>query len=100
MLGQDRHPKLINTLPEESFAETRLPKSVNIPLDRDDFVDRVEKEIGARNQPVVVYCASADCDSSSKAAHKLEEAGFTNVMEFEGGAKGWQEAGEQLAGSA
>jgi rhodanese-related sulfurtransferase len=35
---------------------------------------------------------------SSQAARKLEEAGFTNVHDYEGGTKAWQEAGLPVEG--
>ncbi|MHC2071159.1 rhodanese-like domain-containing protein [Bremerella sp. T1] len=88
---------LINTLDEEHFEKTQIPGSLNIPLQKDDFEKRVEQAIGGKNQPVVVYCANAECPSSDKAAKRLEDAGFTAVYDFEGGAKEWQEEGGQLA---
>ncbi len=36
---------------------------------------------------------SHSCKSSTQAAQKLEAAGFSNVYDYEGGAKAWQEAG-------
>jgi len=93
---QDSNLTLINTLPEEHFAQTQIPGSQNIPLESDDFVEQVEKAAGGKDQKVVVYCASTECDSSPKAARKLEEAGFTDVVDYEGGAKAWQESGEKL----
>jgi rhodanese-related sulfurtransferase len=87
---------VVNTLPEESFAATKIPGAVNIPGTSNDFVEQVEQQAGGKDRPVVVYCASAECDSSPKAAKRLEEAGFTQVFDFEAGAKGWQEAGNRL----
>lgn len=88
---------LINTLSAEDFGKTKIPDSTNVPLESGDFVSRVEAAAGGKDQPVVVYCASEECQSSTKAAKKLEEAGFTEVYDFEGGAKAWREAGEPLA---
>ena len=82
---------LVNTLGAESFEKTRIPGSVNIPLDSSDFASRVEQEAGGKDKPVVVYCASSHCNSSEKAAKKLEEAGFTAVSRYTGGAAAWQE---------
>ena len=89
---QERDPNLtlINTLPEEHFEQTRVPGAINIPLESDDFVARVEQQAGDRGAPVVVYCASAQCNSSEKAAEKLEQAGFTAVIDYQGGAEAWQ----------
>lgn len=88
---------LVNTLPEESFSKTRIQGAINIPQDSDDFEKKVEEAAGSKANTVVVYCASAECDSSAKGGKKLEEAGFTDVRDFEEGFKGWQEA-EQHAG--
>ena len=51
----------------------------------------VEQEAGGKDKSVVVYCASSHCNSSEKAAKKLEEAGFTAVSRYTGGAAAWQE---------
>ena len=96
MLAKRPHPPLVNTLPRDYFSKTRIPDAVNIPQDQDDFVERVEIAAGGRDQPVIVYCASQECDSSEQAAEKLEHAGFSQVYDFEAGAQGWQEAGERL----
>jgi rhodanese-related sulfurtransferase len=99
MMNKDPHPTVINTLPVEHFGKTHIPDSINIPQDQDDFVKRVEEAVGDHEQPVVVYCASQECDSSTRAAHKLEDAGFTHVFDFEGGAEGWKQAGGKLEAS-
>ena len=83
---------VINTLPEESAREANIKGTPNIPLGRDDFVEQVEKAAGAKDQPVVVYCANTECDVSEKAAKKLEENGFQRVYDYEGGSKAWNEA--------
>jgi rhodanese-related sulfurtransferase len=83
---------LVNTLPPESFDKTKIPGSVNIPQDRDDFVARVEQQAGGKDQKVVVYCASAQCNSSECAAMKLDSAGFTSVLDYQGGAEAWHSA--------
>jgi rhodanese-related sulfurtransferase len=55
----------------------------------------VEQEAGGKDKPVVVYCASQQCNSSEKAGNKLEAAGFTAVSRYTGGAAAWQkDAGE------
>lgn len=92
----DRGINVINVLPKDAFEEAHIPGSINIPGDRDDFVDRVEDRVASKEEPVVVYCASTDCQASPKAAKKLESAGFTKVYDFESGIKGWQEAGQPV----
>jgi rhodanese-related sulfurtransferase len=93
--GQNGDLTLVNTLAADAFEKTALPGAVNVPLESDDFAARVEKEAGGKNKPVVVYCASEQCNSSEKAARKLEAAGFTDVFRYTGGAAAWQQESEE-----
>ena len=97
MQNQNDEFLLINTLDEEHFPATQIAGSINIPVASDEFVSQVEEEAGSKEKKIVVYCASEECQSSTKAAQKLEEAGFSNVFDFETGAEGWQQAGQNLA---
>ncbi|WP_233902925.1 rhodanese-like domain-containing protein [Stieleria maiorica] len=87
---------LVNTLDAKHFAQTRIPDSINIPLSQGGFTDKVLNTAGSKQKLVVVYCASDDCDSSTKAAKELDDAGF-NVADYEGGAAAWKASGEPLA---
>jgi len=89
---------MINTLPRDKFAETKLPDAVNVPQTDDDFVAQVEKRAGGKDKPVVVYCANINCDSSTHGAEKLIAAGFTNVYDMADGAEGWQQAFKEKEG--
>ena len=82
---------LINVLPREKFNEQHIRTSVNVPVDNDDFVQTVESVSGSKDRKVVVYCANFECDASPQAAHKLEDAGFKQVYDYEGGTKDWFE---------
>jgi rhodanese-related sulfurtransferase len=94
---QNEHLTLVNTLGAEAFEKTKIPGAINVPLECDDFAARVEKEAGGKSKPVVVYCASQQCDSSEKAARKLESAGFTAVSRYTGGAAAWREEAAEAA---
>jgi rhodanese-related sulfurtransferase len=86
---------LVNTLSAEAFEKTKIPGAINVPLSDHEFAAHVERIAGGKDKPVVVYCASQQCDSSEKAAQKLEAAGFSAVSRYTGGAAAWQkEAGE------
>lgn len=82
---------LINVLPREKFNKQHIRTSINVPVDNDDFVDKVETVAGGKQRDIVVYCASFDCDASPKAAKKLEQAGFEKVYDYEGGTSDWFE---------
>src|SRR5690625_5652127 len=76
---------LINVLPQDSFNQEHIRTSVNVPVDEDNFASRVEQIAGRKEREVVVYCASFDCDASTRAAEKLQQEGITQVDDDEGG---------------
>lgn len=82
---------LINVLPREAFNEAHIRTSINIPEGRTDFAELVELVAGSKERKIVVYCASFECGASPKASKKLEDAGFTQVYDYEGGTKDWLE---------
>lgn len=61
------------------FASGAYPNAKNIPLDR--LTLRV-KALGAKDGPIVVYCASGS--RSAQAAAILRGAGFTDVLDAGG----------------
>lgn len=89
---------LVNSLPAEYFAETKLPGAINVPEQDADFADRVEKRAGSKEKTVVVYCANLQCNSSTNAAEKLDKAGFKTVFDFEEGAEGWNKVFNEKEG--
>jgi rhodanese-related sulfurtransferase len=82
---------LVNVLPAQKFSEAHIPSSINVPLEEADFEAQVEEAAGRKEKKIVTYCASFDCHASRNAALKLENAGFSNVLAYEGGIKEWQE---------
>jgi rhodanese-related sulfurtransferase len=82
---------LLNTLPEEKFAQGHVPGSENIPYDAPNFVKEVEDLAGTKGRHIAVYCGGGK--ESALAAFALEEAGFTNVEHFQGGMAEWNELG-------
>jgi rhodanese-related sulfurtransferase len=91
----DRHEDLvlINVLGREPFEQAHIPGSYNIPVAERDFTQRVQDIAGNKHGKVMVYCASFECNASPSAARQLDQAGFSQVYDYEGGTKDWQEAG-------
>jgi rhodanese-related sulfurtransferase len=89
-LASDDRPVLVNALAREAFEEQRIPGSISIPAS--DAV-RVAPDLLARDQPIVVYCASRNCTASPTLAQKLVDLGYTEVLDFEGGIEEWERAG-------
>jgi rhodanese-related sulfurtransferase len=97
MIDANEDLLVINVLSEDDFREHHIPQSVNIPVEEGDFVDEVERHVDSKDQEIVVYCANTQCDASPKAARKLEDAGFTNVYDYEGGIEEWEQANQPVA---
>ena len=100
ILKKPDRPPVINVLPAESHQEKHIPGSENVPVDQEQFVQSVEQKVGGKDEPVILYCASTQCDASPRAARKLEAAGFSRVMDYEEGVAGWEEAGLPLESGA
>ncbi|PSQ84507.1 MAG: rhodanese-like domain-containing protein [Bacteroidetes bacterium QH_2_63_10] len=94
-LGSDHPPVVINTLPRDAHEAKHIPGSINVPT---DDIEEVERLVPNKDEPIVVYCANADCDASPTAARELEELGYTDVIDFEDGYAGWRQAGYSLTG--
>jgi rhodanese-related sulfurtransferase len=92
LVTEGGEPLIINVLDQSQYRRRHIPGSENIPLAADDFIQRVEEVAGTKQRPVIVYCASATCDASPKAAQRLEEDGFTQVYDYEGGMDAWVQA--------
>ncbi|MFO7852139.1 MAG: rhodanese-like domain-containing protein [Bacteroidota bacterium] len=81
---------LIDVLSEEEYKDSHIKGAVNIPL---KMIGTKAEEKYDKDDEIVVYCSDADCNASPTAAKKLEDLGFKNVYDFEGGKKEWREAG-------
>lgn len=87
---------VINVLPEKYYTDCHIIGSLNMPLaELDKKIEGIEKDA-----PIVVYCAHAKCDASSKAAHRLAQIGYTNVKMYEGGMREWVAEGLSYDGEA
>jgi len=84
---------LLDVLPEDVYEKQHIPSAISNPVESDDFVRRTRELVDSMDEVIVVYCADTDCPLSEKAAHALEEAGFQNVIDMEGGIEEWKAAG-------
>ena len=95
-LEGEHPPVLINALPRDAHEARHIPGSISVPVEN---AEQVEDIVPNKDEPIVVYCANADCDASPTAAQALEERGYTNVIDFEAGYAGWRQAGYSLVGA-
>ncbi len=46
---------LVEVLPLDSFREFHLPGAINVPVEREDFSDRIQEAVPDKDGFVVVY---------------------------------------------
>jgi rhodanese-related sulfurtransferase len=76
---------LVDTQPEEAFAEGHVPGAINYP-----WVDKVKPPISLpRNKMLVMYCPCNHDEDSIDMSNKLREFGYLNTKILEGGWYKW-----------
>lgn len=93
LLDRGEDVVLLNVLDPDAFEHEHIPGSINIPNRRLDFIREVEKVTDRKDRRIIVHCSNRQCQMSPEAARKLERAGYTNVIEFQGGMAEWKQAG-------
>lgn len=73
----------------EEFAEGHLDGAIMIDFYRDDFADQLGQL--DPNVPYLLYCRSGNRSGQTTAI--MQELGFTNVADIDGGIVSWTEAG-------
>lgn len=80
---------LLDVRETDEYAAEHVPGSTLIPLGQ--LPQRLQELDGYKNQPVVIICRSGS--RSAKAVKLLEQAGFSNASNVEGGMIAWKKAG-------
>jgi rhodanese-related sulfurtransferase len=86
-------PVVFEALDKKYYEFGHIPTARMLPPAE---VDRVAAAVGDKDQPIVVYCASATCKNSHEAAAVLAQQGYRNVAVYAGGKQDWVEAGLRL----
>ncbi len=85
---------LAEVLGEVYFRAGHIPGAINMPLDR--VVAIAKANTSSKVHPIVLYCASEECQNSHVAARTLRQLGYSNVRVFAGGKADWKAAGLPL----
>lgn len=93
MIDDDADFVLVNVMDVADYLEARIPGSYNVPFDDSDFRTKVEEIVGRDERTVIVYDEGPESETSQLAAQELEDAGFGDVADFEGGLLEWQSLG-------
>ena len=82
---------LIDVRTPVEFQEVHIEIARNVPLDRLDPAALMQARNGLANEPLYVVCRSGS--RGQQACEKFLKAGFTNVVNIEGGTMACVEAG-------
>lgn len=83
--------QLIDVRTPEEYQTEHLKNAVNINFVDDDFKEKISK-LNKKN-PVFIHCAAGVLEGrSNKTAKLLEELGFNEIYELEGGIINWIKA--------
>ena len=97
MVKGDGKFKLVDVLDKAHFDMEHIKGAINLPVNEiDKDADKILKD---KNEKIVTYCASFDCQASTNAANKLLTMGYKNVWDYKGGLKDYKEANLPLEGS-
>jgi rhodanese-related sulfurtransferase len=95
MLEGKQPVEIIDVHSEPEFRSGHLPRAINVPLGG-GFEQAIKSRVPDKKRPVVVYCCNMTCHDSETAAVRLEEIGYRNVFEYQGGKDDWCQGGEEL----
>jgi rhodanese-related sulfurtransferase len=84
----DKNIELIDVRTPVEYREVHVDFARNVPFDR---MDAAELAAGRNGSPLYVICRSGS--RGQQACEKLVAAGYTNVINVEGGTQAWDQAG-------
>ena len=94
---------LINTIPVDRFASTKIKGAINAGLPKEikdlkpEEKDAFLKALGDnKDKKIVIYCGFVACERSHVGAVLAKEADYKNVYRFPGGIAAWLDAGNSI----
>nr|WP_233410598.1 rhodanese-like domain-containing protein [Rugamonas sp. CCM 8940] len=84
---------IVDVRDAKDFADGHLPDAKNIPLA--ELATRIGELDKFKSKSVIVVCQSGA--RAAKAAKQLQQAGFAEVLNLDGGVSAWKSAGLPIA---
>ena len=84
---------LIDANERETYNDGHILGAVNFLAESSEFDQDLPQE---KDKLVVCYCGSEKCLAWLDAAKELNSLGYTNVMHYKGGIKGWKKSGGEI----
>lgn len=95
MVSSGESFKLVDVLDESHFEKEHIKGAISLPLDQ---IEKKAAKMLKKDEAVVVYCASFECQASTNAAEKLLSMGYKHVLDYKGGLKDYKEANLPMEG--
>ncbi len=89
IIKTEKITQLLDVRTPQEYSDGYLNKATNINWNSDNFITSIEKL--DKTKLVLVYCKAGG--RSAKAAQKLVELGFKNVINLDGGIESWITSG-------
>jgi rhodanese-related sulfurtransferase len=77
----------------ELYAAGHLPGALSLPLDEIDQALPAFLRDVPQQRSLIIYCSGYGCPDSYDLGQRLREAGYPDVMIYEGGFPEWRDAG-------
>lgn len=90
-LGDGSAIDLIDVRTPVEYREVHAKQARNVPLDRLDPKTLMESRNGSSEEPLYVICRTGN--RADRACRKFDAAGYSNIVNVEGGTVGWEQAG-------
>jgi rhodanese-related sulfurtransferase len=88
--------KLVDVFSRERYEKEHIKRAISLPVNE---IEQKASSVLCKNDLIVVYCASFECQASTRVAEKLMSMGFKNVLDYKGGLEDYKEAKLPLEGS-
>lgn len=83
---------IIDVDPEPEFKTSHIMGAANIPHNKKDFLEKVQKKFTKKSQDIVL-CANGKYETElTKLSKQLESAGYENVYQYKAGPMEWKSA--------
>lgn len=96
-ISEGRKFKVVDVLDKEHYKKEHIKGAISLPVS--EIEAKAKTVLKDRDETIVVYCASSECQASTIAAKKLMAMGYKKVYDYKGGIKDYKEAGLPLEGS-
>jgi rhodanese-related sulfurtransferase len=94
LLNEGTHVELLDVRTPVEYREVHVDFARNVPLDQLDPTAVIQARNGSQDEPLYVVCRTGS--RGEKACEKFRQAGFTNVINVDGGTLACEQAGLPL----